>query len=575
LTHKHALGLKHTVERAVVAGWLPEDAGVLLVEWAEAEVEWHGNKDACLTALRRKISSLQAARSNHPYRRYLDRGITPHNSAGHLDWKVRDSYTHIERSIEITKSLLDRFLEKFQNGDTDLQEWRALNLAVEAHKLLHALEGTATQTLRQQPSLAAQDYVLCLAWAGVKDAPVLAPTRAVLIEKLGHYEAGKLESARAAELCMSTYYTDLGNVVEDVSISQLTQGESRWMDYDLRVGDKPIDVKNARRSFSSPDSYVEHAVPAFKLARGSGKEVSIGGVLSDYLCGSTPEGKLGRSVRILGEVRLTYLQGLLRWMQKRFGAILDLEKVWKPDFQAGWVFEYPSEHYPERADAIARIPDFLRSAVDAHVPRKAFIGWLTTLHPGKSNHEMRFLTSPHKRIRADLRHLAREVGLARPGIYLYVMGFVLEAMAGRLPISDVESVLRNSIFARFGGDCISKPLGLEDPQGYVARLLDALLSIYKEVLRRNLIFASFKLTHPEILRGVTHDTTWLTLLAYCGGWRQRTLRVKCGTTPLILGIHEPCDSCGYLVCPNCGCCKRDCPEGNDRQNRIRDQRRFF
>lgn len=566
LREDSASELKDAVRQAAAAGWLREDAARLLVELADAGIRWQGDISGCVEALGQRIAAGNAALANHPYQRFLNGGSKPVNAGGRPDFKVKDSYNLLKQSIRDLESLSNQLSEAFPPNDAaTARQWDALNLALEAYRLLDALQSTATDTSGPQPALSADDYLLCLIWAGGTSSIDIEVNAEELTLRLGDYEARRLESARAAEICVSAYYTALGHTVEDVSIGQLTEGDKRWVNCDLIADQRHIDVKNARRSFSSPDAYVEHAVPAFKLARASGAEVIVVGALSDYLLSETAEGNWVRSVRILGEVKLTYLRRLFSWMRTRFGALLNLDKMWRPDYQPGWIFEYPAQHYPHRIDAIRRIPDFFRNAAKARLPREALAGWLTTLCPDCTDWTPRFLPSEHEKIRADLHALAADVGLARPSIYLYVMGYLLESMTRRLPVGDVEKPLRTSILTRLGNQESPKPLGLEDPQKYVLNLLDALVIVYKEVIERNLTFASFRLTHPEILRGLTLDGAWITLLAYCGGWRREPVRVKCGTTPLVLGRDEPCESCGYLVCHACGYCSQECGSLGKRQ----------
>jgi hypothetical protein len=98
----------------------------------------------------------------------------------------------------------------------------------------------------------------------------------------GHTEARML-SARAAEKVAETFYRQFSLPVQDISITQLPgRGRTKeWKLYDLRAGQRPIDVKNARVPVNNPLTYVEHCVPRFKQARG--QDVMIAAVVSPWI----------------------------------------------------------------------------------------------------------------------------------------------------------------------------------------------------------------------------------------------------------------------------------------------------
>lgn len=563
--------LRDTLEAAGAGGWLANDAARLLVELGNAGVQWQATLDECVKMQREKIRSLKAELARNSYQRYLDGGPKPRTSNGRLDWKARDSHSRLQRSIQELEALLDRFLGQFHSGDPQgLRQWNSVSVALEVQSLLSDLQATATATLRSQPTLSGRDYQLCLAWArkGFNSDSI---DLASLNQSLGTDEALRLISARAAELCVSSYYLDLGQPVEDVSVRQLDGFDERWCDFDLLVAGRPIDVKNARRQRASFDSYVEHAVPAFKLDRSSGADVVVAGTLSDR----TPrlaDAEPGLYVQVLGEISLAHLRRLIAWVHDRFGHILDLGHLLEPKFYPGWIFDYPHEHYPHRADAIKRIPEILRNALEAGFPPDSLVGWLTTLCPDSAALEARFLSADHEQVRADLKSLGANVGLSRPGIYLYVMGRILDAIVRKVPLEPLATALNQSLFGG-SGKAKTCALGLEDSQDYVLHLLNSLVVVYREVIKRDLHFTSFKLTHPQILRGLTPQGTLVTLLAYCGGWLQEPLPGKCGNTHLVLGNSDPCGTCGYLICGTCGFCSGRCSLVRDRQERIAQKRR--
>src|SRR5713226_3563520 len=83
------------------------------------------------------------------------------------------------------------------------------------------------------------------------------------------YWIGAMESARCAELVALDIYRQIYGEVEDLSILQkLAPSDTRWKAADIDTAGRWIDVKNARRSFSSPTSYSEHCVKRFKSGQG-------------------------------------------------------------------------------------------------------------------------------------------------------------------------------------------------------------------------------------------------------------------------------------------------------------------
>lgn len=432
---------------------------------------------------------------------------------------------------------------------------RQLASELQSATLHLASEIQKTQT-KSQVRLAgltsSRDVKLCLAWAGVYSDFQTCPTNTTLSIQLGHYEASRLLSARFAERAAAAYYVALGYKVTDISITQIDGGDDRWKDFDLLVGDRPVDVKNARRSFSSPEFYVEHCVPRFKQARGSDAEVSIVGVLSDYHMAEKIMGD-ETTYQILGEVRVSDIRRLYVWMRKRFGLLLNFDGLWKAGYQPGWVFEYPKEHYPGRTTAtVVMARDIINRFIGAGVSVDNIPGWLLTLCQDLELVEQLKLSAEKRRILCDLYSLNEQLGFTRPALFVYVMGFLLESIANEVQADRVEGALRDLIFVE------GSPLGLEDTQGYIAKLVDVLLRVQNESIRQEIKFVAFKLTHPSILRGQRCDGLWMTLLAYCGGWRVSPVKVRCGAAPLFFGQNEVCPSCGHLVCDECGYCSQNC-----------------
>jgi hypothetical protein len=558
--------LPQALKFAVDYGWVSEDDAKLLSELSRHSANLDASIDQYATSFANLRRQLQLSLQKNRYFQYQNGGPKPLTYTGAPDWDVKDAYLRIEASIAALNDLEDRTLVRLSNLDQSVDKLFAfLRLALYLPSISRELERRAADSMRTLSfEISLADEQLCLVWAG-RSANELDGT-SPLSKLIGTTEAGRLLSARAAEIAVADYYRALGHQVTDVSILQLEGSDARWKDFDLVVGNRAIDVKNARRSFSSPNSFVEHCVPQFKNVRGTGAEVSIVGVLSDYL---QPHQIVDSPVncRVLGELRISDLRRLYVWVRNRFGDVVNFDGLWKPDYQPGWAFEYPVEHYPGRQIAVDMIgkvtSQFLEYGIHSdHIP-----SWLLPLCTDHDLVRKISLSVEKRRIVDDLRSLAENVALSRPAVFVYVMGVILESLAREVSVKDVEVPLKALLFIPELKDSASHPLGLDDSQEYVAGLLEALLKVYDETLRENVHFVAFKLTHPSILRGQTQDGAWMTLLAYCGGWIRRPVTAKCGSSPLVFGEHSVCRSCGHLVCNRCGFCSKDCDLVEERQHR--------
>lgn len=415
------------------------------------------------------------------------------------------------------------------------------------------------------PGLEARDVALCFAWANRRHPGALADLGVdSLVASIGEYEAARLLSARAAELAAAAYYRTLGCSVIDISITQLANNDNQWKDFDLLVDGQPIDVKNARRSFSSPDSYVAHCVPRFKLARNSGAEVTVLGVLSRYAEAQEVFYDPGK-LQILGEVKVGDIRLLYRWAIGRFGNLINLDALWKPEYQPGWAFEYREAHYSNRTEAIDQLCKTIahEQYAIADVPR-----WVLPLVGLESFPAASTLEPGEQRVLADFCTLRAEVGYCRSSLFVGAMGLLLESMARSTSVEPVAGALQGLLFQ---SSTTASPLGLIDTQNYVVGLINMIRSIQQESVRRQLKFVAFRMTHPSILRGQVENGTWLTLVAYCGGWRSTPVKTMCGAAPLALGVNEPCPECGHLICKDCGYCSNNCSLVQARQAKPMDQ----
>lgn len=510
-----------------------------------------------ISQVEEKLAELEHHLQQTPYHLYLNGGPKPSTPSDRSGWRARDQYKRIQSFIAEFVALSDGIKGRFELGIGDPAKLaKILKVAPDLAKMLLDMQQTKGDSNQVVTASAnADDIHLCLTWAGLGATATQHRDLQHLIQTLGDYDANRLLSARIAEHAAAAFYVALGHEVIDVSIGQIGNSNNQWKDFDLLVNGRPIDVKNSRRSFSSHDSYVEHCVPKFKLSRATGMEVSVTGILSEY---STVERLVesNSSCRILGEVTASEIRRLYVWAGRRFGSILNIDGIWKPSYQPGWIFEYPPEYYPSRNAAIANIPYLIESLKASGITNDQIPGWLLPLCPDREVASPLTGSSQASKILSDLHSLDDEIGFSRPGLFIYVMGLFLEATANGEQAGQLDGPLRALLFLHESS--LSRPLGLEDSQSYVANLIDMLVQVQNEVHQQNIKLTAFRLTHPSILRGQRDSGSWMTLLAYCGGWRQVPVRARCGATPLFFGKHEVCPDCGHLVCSDCGYCSRDC-----------------
>ncbi len=444
----------------------------------------------------------------------------------------------------------------------------ALELLLELQTVRADLSFVATNVVQQAVSeLGAIDAELCLRWNNIafqrsSESDVAAWIK---LEELEAYRQSQVLSARSAELITHAYYSKLGFDVEDVSILQLDGSTEDWKAYDLRVGDRFVDVKNARKSLHGTGHFVEHCVPRFKQLRATGDHIAIAGVLSDYWADPHAFRQGRPEATVLGEVNVLEVRALYSWARTRFGARLDLKGIWDPGFLPGWIFEYPEAHYPRRKEAIKSIAPMAWRLAHAGALGDQLPGWLLILCDDDAFIKSLPLEAKKRRIIEDLRSMAAAIGITRRSLYVYAMGIALEALADEVsPEEDLRSFI--ALLETPAKDQITSKLGLDDPLAYVGSIADHLCEIGRRLLEAGIHLTGFRLTHPAILKGVCSDGTVMTLMAYCGGWQTVPVRAKCGTVPLTIVDDASCSSCGHLICHNCGHCSNFCHECSPRQS---------
>lgn len=480
------------------------------------------------------------------------------------DWQAKDECTFFEARIVNLHELASAVAARWPDtSHQDLRERNRKQIARALNDVWSRLTQTkASSTRRVEIELSEQDCDLCLLWSGNQQTH--SGDGRTLINVLGYYEAARLSSARAAELAAAEYYRALDFMVEDVSILQLGGVDCRWKDFDLFVDSRPIDVKNSRRSFSNPDTYVEHCVPKFKNDRQSKKEVVIVGVLSNWVRDDPFLPEIRTDALVLGELRHSEFEKLLDWLQVRFGDVIDYVATKEASFRPGWQFEYPPEHYPGHSSARAHVQNVMSLLDVGGIEPCEIPLWFLPLAAANQSLEKLQLPATKATIAQDMLSIESGPGISRPALYLYVMSAFLKMMSLGRATDALAKALDEMLFV--GHIKTSRdqyPVGLADPQRYVFCLIAAMQQIGAAVHRHGRKLTSFALRHPAILKGRLENGEWITLLAYCGGWFQS--KYKCGTIPLVYGTHSLCEECSHLICSRCDYCSHNC---SFSQNRI-------
>lgn len=461
--------------------------------------------------------------------------------------------------------LLDLCREHHHEQIEILKAWSML-----ADEFVKAVYKTAFNPTHRTVGMSSIDYELCDVWANRPTRGFGCEDGRYLFDRDVHL-AARLWSARAAEKSATAFYQRLGCQTDDVSVTQLTGMRRDWTTHDLVVDGKPYDVKNARRSFSSENSYTEHCIPAFKRERSSSSlSVTIVGVLSEYVkAEDMRSGYFGGNL-ILGELTKAELSRLVQWATTRFKDVLELAALLNARFFPGWLFEYPSVFYSSRVknlEALATLCDRAKQA-NADLYRFDDVCRLLATHNPRQCAEFGQYDDAKKEIVVEIYNLNAQVGISRPTLFCLILGLMLEAIAKRQE-TQCYSSLQDVIFGGPNGDRC-RPLGLLDTQKYLSNILEVLLLASSAVRPYIDKIKYFSLAHPEILRGVLTDGRVVTVYAYCGGWVKQPVNARCGRNPIVIGDAEPCTNpaCGHLVCPSCGFCSKVCPMNDSRQKKV-------
>lgn len=410
-----------------------------------------------------------------------------------------------------------------------------------------------------------QDRQLAAAWAG--DTSNCTPEiRAGIM--------GQMLSARGAEIAVAQFYRNLGYSVEDISITQLSNGTD-WLTHDLRLDNSIfIDVKNSRTPQNSSRTYTEHIIPKFKHSRG-GKEIIIVGVMSPYAKYDSITGEMdisghtNGSIIVLGETTGSSINKL----SERFGRTLDLELVqdnsaFGDTHRSGrvipqWLFDFPARYYSERSELLKEVSILsdvclLTAQQLKLINRRPSFGLLLASRRRLPENWRPMLA----RWQWDFYHqLLNEPLLNLPVLFLSILEHFIHSLRHTPPHYSPDKYME--IIADG-----TQSIAVKDPTQSLRALCANLSKVWRQ---RDAIelskFKQFQFKGLGILRALHPNGKWLTLIAYCGGETDK--RAKCGYPDLVIGEHKPCGKCGRLICPRCDYCFYNCPRYVESRNRRR------
>ena len=289
-----------------------------------------------------------------------------------------------------------------------------------------------------------------------------------------------------------------------------------------------------------------------------------------------------RKCTVLGQVDLPEIENFQRDL-RHLGTIvsaplevvsLDINRI------AGWLLEYPGEHYKgwallRRSRTFVWRPyppphvnsfhgesiekgtggyDWAQSQAETAHRHGTLAPWFGGWAAARSIRSMGWCgEGTLEKFRCQLEEWVGLAGLSRRSVFWFVCLF---ALANQSPLGDprVRDEIRNIIFpphSKLVIHPLNFPFGLHDPGRFVWSMLKSafiLLCRWNERLEK---VTRFELRAEGILHGYVGQER-RTILAYCGG---------CGKAPLIAGAVNWCDcDRGRLRCDVCGYCLEGCPD---------------
>ncbi|WP_119395067.1 hypothetical protein [Salinibius halmophilus] len=402
---------------------------------------------------------------------------------------------------------------------------------------------------RLQPTFERQDQLLVEHWLNEK----------VAWQGELEFVPAKLMSARRAE----TGVLKLFPGAVDTSVSQISDTPGDWRNTDITFGDVCIDVKNARVSYAFHHCrdehkvrYSEFCIPPEKSRRSQRSGVVYVGVLSEYKRDFVELNNV--KPRLLGAYEPSYIDAVQQSIsQAGYGNHLNF---YQRDNKRvpGWLFSFEN------------MPGFICA------DHSLVVDWFKTIKPIAKTE--RSFVSFYLSLLSKHKH-------SLTSLYMAVVAFVLQSPAElvqraqalhRLLVSDVVETNESEKDARtwagqekyYGRSDSRTVLVTYDPLGFLIGMLDALVRVGEAIQNLNYPVTYFRYEGVGLLIGHTQARKSMKLLAYCGGKSLEVPLANCGYEPLVVGEHQNCPACGYLICPKCGTCSPSCAVGALRRQQL-------
>tara|TARA_B100000768_G_C11267537_1_gene371777 strand:+ start:32 stop:2152 length:2121 start_codon:yes stop_codon:yes gene_type:complete len=389
-------------------------------------------------------------------------------------------------------------------------------------------------------------------------------------QQVKEFDITKMISARCAERIAIKFYTNLREEPIDYSIQQThnDSNNSEWQLCDIKSQNLNIDVKNARTSARSDSSYSEQFVKNFKSDKNKNNVIYLG-TLSKYKTLTKELENDNINVKILGEVTQKDIHDLQTWIRGNYSSnfTIDLSRVGDNNrtqignFIPGWMFEYPKDFYEDQCKTFLNFEQLLEWKKLNNINKDMSVPLSIIGDKSYRADEERY--PYHHDLINSLLKMRDSIGISRRTIYLLVLAYTIHSLKNK---NDYNPERWNYVIFDENN---TAPLGLYDPECYIFNLIDLLQKLWERNKDALLKYESFKLSGPNILKGIKPNSHDETIIAFCGGW-DKYKNIKCGKNPLFLGDSKTCQKCGYLICPEEGCktCNEYCEENDRRLNKI-------
>ena len=499
-----------------------------------------------------------------------------------MEWLVKSAAQHSQMKLrEVQQKELNKkldLLRKFYSMQNDFYNKFVVS------KINSRINGLC--------DLADADLRLISLWSNVskKDLYKISSKNDLYEHSYNEHDVTRMISARYAEKAAIDFYKEIKDDVKDCSIEQAYNSSSeRWKYFDIEFDDCYIDVKNARRPFGKTSNYSEQYVKSFKLYKDV-IPITYLGTLSKYKTVEAERDNNETDVQILGELQQNQIDEVSLWISKNFDVKIDLDlslnnsRRTKGNFIPGWMFEYPDKYYPNRN--LSKMQALLKDLkeLESHSSQK-----IETPIRIMADDDFEELSPSEKKIIETIKKLNKSVKFSRRSLYLSVLAQTLESIncpyyepnqwkdiLFRKDNDDISPILNtnNKSFRQEFEDNLSTskykefPLFLYDSERYIFNLIEVLQNLWDTNKTTLTKYESFRMTGPNILRGVTKEGRQETIIGYCGGMRDLPYyKGKCGQNPLYRGKSEICNKCGYLICflEDCQTCSQNCEENAVRK----------